>query len=85
MSINFTPPPAPRPNRPQLKVKCSLESSVDSVNTCESERDMPVSTAGKKIKVELCKNYMERGHCPYGGRCKFAHGVSELRQNECLS
>ena len=34
-----------------------------------------------KEKSELCKKYMEKGECPYGYKCKFAHGSHELRQN----
>ena len=34
-----------------------------------------------KLKSELCKKYIERGSCPYGIKCKFAHGCHELRQS----
>lgn len=34
-----------------------------------------------KEKSELCKKYIEKGSCPYGMKCKFAHGRHELRQN----
>lgn len=34
-----------------------------------------------KEKSELCKKFMEKGSCPYGYKCKFAHGSQELRQN----
>ena len=27
-----------------------------------------------KEKSELCKKFMEKGDCPYGFKCKFAHG-----------
>jgi butyrate response factor 1 len=30
------------------------------------------------VKTELC-NKWERGACPYDGRCRFAHGMEELR------
>jgi hypothetical protein len=33
-----------------------------------------------KVKSELCKNYSMRGCCPYGPRCRFAHGLQELKQ-----
>lgn len=36
-----------------------------------------------KEKSELCKKFTEQGFCPYGSRCKFAHGSHELRQNHC--
>lgn len=38
-----------------------------------------------KVKVELCKNYISTGGCPYGIKCRFAHGVKELLQNSELN
>lgn len=48
-----------------------------------------------KYKTELCKSYTETGFCPYGTKCRFAHGRSELfdklitckryKQRECVS
>lgn len=34
-----------------------------------------------KYKTELCKNiqYLKIGKCSYGKKCKFAHGIEELR------
>lgn len=34
-----------------------------------------------KVKSSLCKNFMN-GFCPYGKRCQFAHGPTELRCNK---
>ena len=31
-----------------------------------------------KYKTELCKTYSETGECPYGKKCRFAHGKDEL-------
>ena len=31
-----------------------------------------------KYKTELCKTYSETGECPYGIKCRFAHGKEEL-------
>jgi hypothetical protein len=36
------------------------------------------SSPNQNYKTELCKNYTESGGCPYGWRCKFAHGKDEL-------
>ena len=33
----------------------------------------------KKIKTELCKNFMEKGNCKFYNNCSFAHGKHELR------
>lgn len=30
-------------------------------------------------KTEMCKAWGKSGNCPYGSKCKFAHGVHELR------
>lgn len=27
-----------------------------------------------KAKSSLCRNFMEKGTCPYGNKCQFAHG-----------
>ena len=31
-----------------------------------------------KYKTELCKTFSETGICPYGDKCRFAHGKEEL-------
>ncbi|XP_035679803.1 mRNA decay activator protein ZFP36L2-like [Branchiostoma floridae] len=32
-----------------------------------------------RYKTELCRPFEENGHCKYGDKCQFAHGVHELR------
>lgn len=34
-----------------------------------------------KAKSSLCRNFMEKGTCPYGNKCQFAHGPTELKCN----
>lgn len=31
-----------------------------------------------KYKTELCQKYENTGKCPYGSKCRFAHGKEEL-------
>lgn len=31
-----------------------------------------------KYKTELCKKFEQTGYCPYGHKCRFAHGKKEL-------
>ena len=31
-----------------------------------------------KYKTEICKKFQSTGHCPYGYKCRFAHGKQEL-------
>lgn len=48
-----------------------------------------------KYKTELCKSWTETNACPYGNKCRFAHGRNDLfdriisckryKQKECVS
>ena len=31
-----------------------------------------------KFKTEMCKNWIETGHCRYGKNCQFAHGNKDV-------
>ena len=42
---------------------------------------IPSKTYHPKNKTSLCKNFTQNGHCPYGSRCQFAHGLQELKAN----
>ena len=35
--------------------------------------------SNEKVKTSLCRKFCEKGYCPYGNKCQFAHGVAELR------
>ena len=61
--------------------------SGNSTNTQDSDSQKPISTPDHprsrgsnrkrydpKYKTELCKNYSEKGYCPYRWKCQFAHG-----------
>ena len=37
-----------------------------------------VKQPNSNYKTELCKKYQARGYCPYGKKCRFAHGKEEL-------
>lgn len=36
----------------------------------------------RKYKTEICRTWLEKGFCPYGSKCLFAHGKSELLNKE---
>ena len=36
-------------------------------------------------KTALCDVYRVTGRCPYGERCRFAHGVAEIRLPQNVS
>jgi hypothetical protein len=47
-------------------------------------RELTAKTKSEKYKTELCRNYSERGYCPYRAKCQYAHGNFEL-QSEASS
>lgn len=58
----------------------SAKTHSHSLSTEESPRDhLPLPSY--KEKSQLCKKFVEQGYCPYEKRCKFAHGLQELKKN----
>lgn len=50
----------------------------------QTSMNAPFLGGSSKTKTSLCKNFTEKGFCPYGKRCQFAHGPHELKINrEC--
>src|SRR5262245_30181434 len=35
-------------------------------------------------KTEMCNNWSKYSNCPYGNKCKFAHGAKELRKKHYI-
>ncbi|KAJ4460575.1 hypothetical protein PAPYR_3209 [Paratrimastix pyriformis] len=62
--------PAMRPRTPP--------QDISDIGTPTDKRTPVV---GSKRKTELCRNWVELGHCPYGSRCQYAHGEEELRDS----
>lgn len=48
------------------------KNALDFVNYEEEKKNDP------KYKTELCKSFRDTNFCPYGNRCRFAHGKKEL-------
>ena len=54
-----------------------------SLSTQESPRQHhSTSHLAHKEKSQLCKKFIENGYCPYQKKCKFAHGLHELKKNQ---
>lgn len=51
-----------------ISINCSIQTKNKNI-------------AKNKTKSSLCRNFSEKGYCPYGYKCQFAHGVEELRCN----
>lgn len=62
------------------------EISTDGDDCVESMRKgqyskLKAKNNHSKAKSSLCRNFSEKGYCPYGKKCQFAHGIHELRFN----
>ena len=58
-------------NNKQKSQKIKKKKLSKSIMEEEKKKD-------PKYKTELCKTYSETGECPYGKKCRFAHGKDEL-------
>lgn len=58
------------------KAKKYRKDAKEKVDIYEEKKNDP------KYKTELCKSFNETGFCPYGNKCRFAHGKDELFQKE---
>uniref|UniRef100_A0A1I8ISA0 C3H1-type domain-containing protein n=2 Tax=Macrostomum lignano TaxID=282301 RepID=A0A1I8ISA0_9PLAT len=58
---------------------CLIDRLVSDLLMEEQEGSRRRDLDTEKYKTELCLNYSESGSCPYGPKCRFAHGKSELR------
>lgn len=76
-------------NQPTLQKSKSKKDSNDKVEPSKENKN------DCKYKTELCKGFSENGFCPYGNKCRFAHGRQDLfdkviackkyKQKECMS
>ncbi len=74
---------------PNLESPNNWDSRM-SIDSAETREDSVLNSALKpkkkavvddsKYKTELCKKFEGTGYCPYGRKCKFAHGKEELNE-----
>lgn len=80
---------SPRTRKASVNFKDNLSETsaesgdlVDRQEICEGEPNNRCHHGfNTKAKSSLCRNFMEKGVCPYGNKCQFAHGPSELKCN----
>jgi hypothetical protein len=63
---------------PKKKQKLK-KNALEPVNFEEEKKNDP------KYKTELCKTFLETNFCPYGNKCRFAHGNKELNNKEQIA
>jgi hypothetical protein len=56
--------------------------ALDAIRLAEHATDVRQPVIAERFKTRRCRNFEERGVCPYGLRCMFAHGTHELRSVE---
>lgn len=71
---------------PDSKSMSSNEHKEDyTVLNCALNQKKKIVPDDSKFKTEMCKNWSESGQCPYGKKCKFAHGKTELNEKRILN
>ncbi|CAN6301180.1 unnamed protein product [Urochloa humidicola] len=79
-SKGFLPPKQPQRETQPQRLRVLASPAIEDAGEKEKddgEVEMEAYWQGA-LKTELC-NKWERGACPYGKRCRFAHGMEELR------
>ena len=59
--------------------RARLNSTTGSDNGDNANLNKRNNVNSSRYKTELCRPFEENGHCKYGDKCQFAHGVDELR------
>ena len=54
------------------------ETTQSDSESWDSPQPRPQGCMSSKLKIELCRNFVEKGYCIYRERCNFAHGYQEL-------
>jgi hypothetical protein len=62
------------PSKPNTKKY--KKNALDYVNKVEESRNDP------KYKTEICKTWLEKQFCPYGNKCRYAHGKKDLNAKQ---
>lgn len=58
--------------------KSNLPKTTDISDTSSSSSSSD-SEAQSKYRTELCRNWVQ-GHCAFGSKCLFAHGIDKIRE-----
>lgn len=79
---------SPQPlNNPLVHATCGREQQRSHVPRGRGAEEEEEEEEAVKVEVynqgmfktELCNKWQEKGTCPYGDLCQFAHGITELR------
>lgn len=79
---SIDPLPLTTENLQRLSI-APVESKVDRKNVPHVQNTTKVTQEpqlNKELyKTELCESFTTKGHCKYGNKCQFAHGLNELK------
>lgn len=61
------------------KTASDTDSGTATTTTTDHLVPQHVNKQRSLFKTELCRSWEEKGRCPYGNKCQYAHGTRELR------
>lgn len=69
----------PKDSPSLLRQKVQLISPSRSYHSKSALNHTQTKDSLDNYKVSLCSNWANKGSCPYNQKCRFAHGVEQLR------
>ena len=66
----------------KTKIQEKVEGPTKNISQLRKNQNGHKKDYRSKIKSELCKKFMENGHCKFGNNCDFAHGLDELKEKK---
>lgn len=66
-------------NLQRLTIAPEPRKNVHIANTTKGHQASQQQLNKELYKTELCESFSTKGHCKYGNKCQFAHGLGELK------
>ncbi|KAF7723412.1 nudix (nucleoside diphosphate linked moiety X)-type motif 2 [Apophysomyces ossiformis] len=70
----------PQRSRPEFMTSRLSQDSLQQTSLQRSRSAPQDNSANPLYKTRLCERFETEGDCPYGSKCTFAHGITELRE-----
>ncbi|CCE88503.1 Piso0_002013 [Millerozyma farinosa CBS 7064] len=78
-SEHIPPALSPLSSSAEMHQPLTKSKSKSHHGSSSSMRKKTANLNTQLYKTELCASYVKTGVCPYGSKCQFAHGESELK------
>ena len=63
-----------------MSVQTCVEGLIEFVNNRTTRKTEPMPTHNLKYKTSMCRDLAQKGSCPRGTNCTFAHSQDEMER-----